>query len=167
MDLKTKGAIQTIASEKTRNGWKQTQIVTHLKNRFPNVAPTVIISICREAKALIETAHSLEKDFVIGQHLERYNQKIQDALLGLEQLVDEEGEDTHKFFVITFENCLKTLYQKERLIGFHSKRFKIIINTIYKKIEVLKKNDMNFAIEKLSFEEQIELSLLLEKAKTK
>ena len=161
MDMKTKSSIQLMAMQKAQSGWLQTTIISYLHSKFPEEPVTVITDIAKNAKKTIETAYCIERDYVIGQHLERYNQEILDLLEGVKD------EQDWKMFAMHFENLLGALNQKEELLGFHSRRFKVIIQNVYKNIEVKKKNVLDFKLDNLTLEEKIDLMNLLDKAKTK
>lgn len=114
----------------------------------------------QHAKALIRKEFSLEKENLISVHILRYEEIWNKNFnINLEHLKPGYRNAIKCDHYIT---AMETLFQKERLLGVHSKKYKEKIKELKPNKEIEK---LDFDLDKLSFEEQLEVSTLLEKCK--
>lgn len=117
------------------------------------------VSIISDAKFLRNKEFELEKDYLIDIHLLRYeniyydniNPNLDHVQPGFRKAVKCEH----------FITALETLFQKEKLLGIHTKKFKLHINSNV----VSKKVNTDFDMNMINMNEQLELLELLNKAK--
>lgn len=136
-----------------------TQITEYLTSKY-NLSLIAIHNIVSDANSIIRKEFESEKSLLLDLHLLRYeeifienfNVDLTDVPAGYKKAVKCEH-------LIT---AMDTLFQKERLLGVHTKNFKLKISN-----SVLEKKEVEFDITKISREERLEMFSLLNKAKVK
>lgn len=141
--------------------------ITYTQARY-NIAPlykgilsTFLDECIQESKDFISKQFEIEKDYLIDLHVLRYEEMYRNFI---EPDLTKISPAYHK---ITKANSLlqavETLVQKERLLGLHSKNFKIRVSESHKQIE--NKKQKTYDLSYLHLSEQIELLSLINKTK--
>lgn len=129
------------------------------------VSPGYIAGIISEANKILSQEFSTNRKHVEGLHLRRYNNSI-NRLLAVSEGDYEDPDEGRRAQITAFMQALDTLYQKEKLLQFHSKNFKIEINNETNiNVDNTPKKGPVIDISKLSFEEKVELYELMKAAR--
>jgi hypothetical protein len=139
---------------------KQTSeyIINHLKNL--NLNHSTITSIMIDANNFIRKEFELEKNFLLDIHLLRYETIYID---NIDVNLDHISAGYRKAVLCEHKiTALETLFQKEKLLGVHTKSFKLQLD----KHSVVHKNaNLDFDLSRLTASERLEIFQILEKAK--
>jgi len=147
-------------------GWlrskkKNEEIFALLRERFEDYPTGYGQEVFMHAKTFLRKEFELEKENMVHLHLMRY-----------EQIWDDNFNANLDHIKPGYRNVLKcekylvameTLFQKEKLLGIHSKKFREKLKTNNVVVEQNQKFDFDF--NKLNFDQQLRLSVLLEKCK--
>lgn len=134
------------------------QISKHLSTQY-NLKREVVERIMSDANTLIRKEFEQEKSLLLDLHLLRYEEIF---LENLNLNVDEIPAGYRKAMKCeSLITAMDTLFQKERLLGVHTKTFKLRANS-----SVLERKDTEFDMTILSKGERLEVFELLSKAKS-
>lgn len=131
-------------------------------------APRFLQTCSLKANALIQEVYEINKTELVSLHIKRYDREIQ-RLLSIETPKEADFETPKGYWrafnqkVIGMSDCLDALQQKERLLGIHTKSFRLVINS--EEETVLKDRAPEIDISLLSLDEKIELNDLIEKTR--
>lgn len=120
------------------------------------------------ANKLIKQVYEINKTDLIGVHIQRYDQEV-NRLLNIPTPREEEYENIKHYWAdfnrkcLSMSQCLDALQQKEKLLGIHTKSFKLIINN--EEETIVREKKLKIDITLLTLEEKIELNSLLEKSR--
>lgn len=126
-----------------------------------NIAPHTILELLTKAKLSISRDFTKDKDYIVGQHVKRYDTDIQRLLHYTPRTLNPQKAVELK--TNAYLRMIETMGQKEKLLGYHAKNFNIKINN--ETIVTVKEKKKKWNLEKLSLEEKIELLRLISKAK--
>jgi hypothetical protein len=130
-------------------------------NTNKKFAPRFIHNAVVVASGLIRRNYEIQQEEVVGLHIKRYNEEITRLLnIKLDRIPPQKRLAVK---VEAYMNCLDTLHQKEKLLGMHTKDFKIIINN--EETTIVREKKPKLDISKLTLAEKIELNALLEKSR--
>lgn len=128
------------------------------KTRFSKLKPSAIESIISDAIRITRREFELEKTHLLDIHLVRYEQIYQE---NFKPDLDYVPPAYRKAVMCEHHlTAMEILFQKEKLLGVHTKKFKAQAAK-----SVLKRSDTDFDFSTLSAKERVELFALLNKAK--
>lgn len=134
------------------------EIYKYLLDKY-NFTSSTSTSIITDANSLIRKEFELEKEYLLDIHLVRYENIYHN---NINPNLDHVQPGYRKAVLCEYHiTALETLFQKEKLLGIHTKKFKLHINSNPNKQQINSDFDMNL----LHSNEQIELLSLLNKAK--
>lgn len=134
------------------------QISKHLSTQY-NLKRETVEKIMSDANTLIRKEFEDEKSLLLDLHLLRYEEIFLENLnLNLDEIPVGYRKAMKCESLIT---AMDTLFQKEKLLGVHTKTFKLRANT-----SVLERKDTEFDMTILSKGERLEVFELLSKAKS-
>jgi len=137
--------------------WVGNQIRTLFSEKY-NLDRLQINSIMSDANTLIRREFESEKSLLLDLHLLRYEEiYLENISIDLEEVPAGYRKALKCEHTIT---AMETLFQKERLLGVHTKTFKIKANE-----SVLQNKTVEFDITILNSNERLEILGLLNKAK--
>lgn len=117
-----------------------------------------IIEIMIDANSVIRREFELEKSFLLDIHLLRYEEiYTENITANLDDIPPGYRRAVSCEYHIT---AMETLFQKEKMLGIHTKNFKFQINNV-----AAIQSDVEFDITKLTTGERLEVLRLLNKAK--
>jgi hypothetical protein len=142
-----------------RSGRAESEVSDILLN--DNIAPTTILDLIQQAKASISKDFTKDRDYIVGQHVKRYDRDIQRLLHYMPRTADPQKGIEQKSNA--YLRMIDTMGQKEKLLGYHAKNFNIKINN--ETIVTVKEKKKKWNLENLTLEEKIELLRLIGKSK--
>jgi hypothetical protein len=134
-------------------------------NKEGSKADTAIDTIMKEANALVTSSQFSRAEEIIPIHINRYNQNAKMLIEVKDILEDEVDGETitwEAFYaarnkkIKAYDDCINTLRQKEELKQYHNKDFVIEVNT-EETIEIRETRNRRIQIEKLPYDEQVEM----------
>lgn len=134
------------------------QIREYIKTNLKHLKDSNINSIITDANSIVRKDFDLERSYLLDVHLIRYEKLYNDNFkpdleyvpVGYRKAVMCEHHIT----------AMETLFQKEKLLGVHTKKFKLHANK-----SVLQRADTDFDFTKLTSNERLELFGYLNKAR--
>lgn len=114
------------------------------------------------ARQVLKSEHSKKRKLVVGTHLRRYDRDIT-RLRNYEPRTDSFAVYNQRKSD-AYWKMMETMHQKEKLLGMHSRSFKLAINNTTN-INV-KEVKNNFNLSKLDIDEKIEFLNLINRCKT-
>jgi hypothetical protein len=139
---------------------KQTSIQLHsyLKEKH-NCSHDTTMRIMMDANSLVRHEFELDRKYIVDIHMMRYEQLYES---NINPDLEKVPPGYRKAVLCEhYINAMETLFQKEKLLGIHTKKFKLKINSL--KVNEHKGADFNMS--SLSLKEQLEVISLLNKAK--
>ena len=161
----------TKSIEWMKEGWSVKMIKDAIyAQKEGGMARSTIEKIVFEANRIIIQDFSQDRASVTSLHIKRYNKQIKKLLATRDDdVLDEEGQVDKiagiKKKVNAYFDCLETMFQKEKLLQYHSKSFKIIVNNTDELEIHLPSKTKKLDVKKLTFQERLELYKLMTKAK--
>lgn len=145
--------------EQMKQGLSDEEIVDELKKTKTTDSALKYLSAARQ---VLKAEHSKKRKLVVATHLRRYDRDI------TRLRYFEPQTDSYSIYIERKTNALwkmmDTMHQKEKLLGMHSKSFKIAINnTTNVNVKEVKSN---FNLNALTIEEKIDFLNLIDKCKT-
>lgn len=146
-------AIDLMRAKKSR-----IEIISYFNENF-KISPKILKKSIAQAGHEIKKEFELERNFLLDIHLLRYEEIFFDNFNidvshippGYQKAIKSEH----------YATALDTLFQKEKLLGIHTKNFKAKFNNI----NILEQKDLDYDLSKLTMVEKLEVIELLEKAK--
>ena len=138
------------------------QVKEKLKEAYPNISIALLNECELESKEVVRKQYDLERDFLVDVHCLRYEELYDKALNP--DLSSTPPEFRKMVLAESYLNALETLVQKEKLLGIHTKMFKVHIQTylLHKKQKQAEK--LNF--DRLTLTEKTDLLKLIEMTRT-
>lgn len=137
--------------------WSNNRITTFLADKY-SLNKRQLISIMSDVNTLIRKEFESEKSLLLDLHLLRYEEiYLENISINLEEVPAGYRKAVKCEHTIT---AMETLFQKERLLGVHTKAFKLKANE-----SILEKKQVEFDVSILSSVERLEIFSLLNKAK--
>lgn len=133
-----------------------------LKEKYPGVAPALLNECELAAPKIIQQQYDHERDYLVDIHCLRYEDLYQKTLDV--DLTKVPPEFRNSVLAESYVNAMETLIQKEKLLGYHHKTFKIQISNYLQQKKQKQSKKVN--LDALSLNEQIELLSLINKAKS-
>jgi hypothetical protein len=169
--LKKQWVLKSI--ELLKQGYSPSYIRDYIRERKQgSKSESALDTIISEANILIVSDQFLKAQEIIPIHIMRYNQ-IVDRLMQVEDGEDKraKGEevDSETYWKLrekkirAFNDAINTLYQKEDIKQYHNKDFTINLN-IEEEV-VVREVKPQWKVDKLSFEDQLELLELMKLSK--
>jgi hypothetical protein len=159
-------AISSIISEITelyRQGKTLVEIRKEIQEKHPSLKNSDLQKYTSKAKQIIRDEFEEEKKYIVETHILRYND-IYDK--NVNRKINTNKEHIRKMLKTEFlSTALDALQAKEKLLGLHTKTFKIEINRFFAQKNDINKKQYDFTL--LTFEEKKELKNLLNLAKIK
>lgn len=112
-----------------------------------------------DANTIIRKEFEVEKSFLLDLHFIRYEEIFEESInINVDSIPAGYRKAVKCEHLIT---AMETLFQKEKLLGVHTKRYKQVANSK----SIKKEKNTLYDISQLTFNEQIELAMLLKKSK--
>ena len=140
------------------SGLSKSEVIIKLLEKYSKLTKHTAAGYAHKAVNALRNKYAIEFDTLIGIHLKRYENLYENHI---NRNYDNFPNDIK--YVVKSNNlytALDILYAKEKLLGFHTKKFNLVFNAILKhgqKKEVLE----NYNLNKLTFYELIELKNIL------
>jgi hypothetical protein len=152
-------------SDLLQNNYSRDQIKRELLNESQQKGRTLVetelLTIINKSQRNLSEQYDKDREFVVSLHLARYNEEINKRM-------NVDVSEFNKFRAKEVKNysylqALEALYQKEKVLGLHTKALQIKINNKNNvKVKVYKKR---YKMENLTLSELIEMNSLVEKCK--
>ncbi len=143
-----------------RQKFTSEEIRQRLSIEFKHISHHLFNSLISQANSIVKREFEQEKSYLLDIHLVRYEQIYQQNFKpDLEYVPPQYRKAVMCEHHIT---AMETLFQKEKLLGVHTKKFKLQANK-----SVFQRTDTDFDFTKLSSKERLEVLRLLEKSKIK
>ena len=140
-----------------KSGAKTREVKKKLEEQYSIKRPQALEQISGDAKKKLAIEFEEEKNNLIDLHILRYNRIYEDKID-----IDPNTVAPHIRDIVlgeSYETALNALIQKEKLLGFHTKNFKLEVNNFFTKKKTLEAPQFDFTT--LSFKEKKELRELL------
>ncbi len=140
-----------------KSGAKIREVKKKLEEQYSIKRSQTLEQISGDAKKRLAIEFEEEKNNLIDLHILRYNRIYEDKIN-----IDPNTVAPHIRDIVlgeSYETALNALIQKEKLLGFHTKNFKLEVNNFFTKKKTLEAPQFDFTT--LSFKEKKELRELL------
>jgi len=154
-----------LASDLLQNNYSRDQIKRELlsesQQKGRTLVETELLSIINKSQRNLSEQYDKDREFVVSLHLARYNEEINKRM-------NVDVSEFNKFRAKEVKNysylqALEALYQKEKVLGLHTKALQIKINN--KNNVKVKVRTKHYKMQNLSLSEMIEMNSLIEKCK--
>lgn len=143
-----------------KKGLSDDEIKEHLISQH-DMSVHSVNNYLSSARTILRNDFAKDRETIIGLHLRRYDKDINNLIS-----IQPRTNNWNKAIEIktnAYLQLIELMTQKEKLLGFHSKKFNIQINNEVNVTVVIKPNKYDLSL--LTFSEKIELMALLDKAK--
>lgn len=144
-----------------KEGLNKSMVESILKEEDKRLSDSVLNLIIIEAKNIIDDEYSKQSETIIGLHLTRYDNEINDLFNRDFSMLDIRS--VRKVQVATWMSILDTMFQKEKLLGLHNK--KLIVRFNQKNTTIVKSTNERYDLSKLTLQEKVDFLSLINKAK--
>jgi hypothetical protein len=146
---------------------KKGKVTSEIRDIFNEAHPEsakIFSMVSSSARKLLIKEFEQEKKHLIDQHILRYDSIYKSKLKDIETRVKAISPQFRFAFLDgEYSTALDSLQAKEKLLGLHTKTFKLEINNYFEKKQTLNKPEFDFT--KLTLTEKIELRELIRKLK--
>lgn len=122
---------------------------------------TAILELLAEAKSEITKDFAKDREYIVGQHVKRYDRDIQRLLHYMPRTSNPQKAVELKSNA--YLRMIDTMGQKEKLLGYHAKSFNIKVTN--EQVITVKEKKKKYNLDVLTLDEKIELLRLISKSK--
>lgn len=152
-------------AEHFRQGKLISEIRTILKEKYNDLKEPELQALTSDGKRIVRDEFEKEKRSLIDIHILRYNDIYEERVRKAERISFPKKPHFEKLLKTdAYKTALDSLFSKERLLGIHTKTFRIEINRFFEIQESKNKIEYDFGL--LTFEEKKELRDILRAATT-